>query len=111
MSDKYNTIDSLIDITLAYVKDKALREIIGRIQNAEREYLKAEADARRKVSNEIIESMVSIDIERIKLENTYNNIKNTLTHEGRSAVENLIKILKDQRQELLKKKNEISGLS
>lgn len=96
---------AVIDMALAVVKDAALADCIKRVENAQREYLLAEADKNRAESKAVIQSIAKIDIECRKMEITYDKVKDELGNSGEVIMEELIDMLSKERKRLVKEKN------
>lgn len=99
----------LIDVALGIAQDKAFREILMRVQVAQREYLITQADANRKKAREIIQAMASLDIERLKFEKAFQKIEKGMSQEAKAPFLKLIDALQAQRCYLNRKKKEISS--
>ena len=98
---------AVLDLAIAVVKDVALADCLRRVENAQREYLLAEADKNRGKSKAIIQAIVKIDIECKKLELTYNKVRNSLGDEGKEIMDELLEMLAKERKTLVTKKNQI----
>ena len=99
----------LIDVALGIARDKAFREILMRVQVAQREYLITQADANRKKASEIIRAMASLDIEMRKFEAAFQKIEKGMSQEAKAPFLKLIDALQAQRCYLNRKKKEISS--
>lgn len=110
MNDIGEAIVSMINIALCSVNDNALKDVLAKVQNAERDYLIAETNARRTKSSELIRSIAKLDIEKTKLINTYNSIESGLSDEAKIAVERVINDLNKQRNQLVIEKRRISNV-
>ena len=71
MSMAKKELFALLDLALAIVKDVTLTECLKKVENAQREYLLAEAEKNRGKSKAVIRAIMKIDIECKKLEFTY----------------------------------------
>ncbi len=100
-------IFAVLDLALAVVKDAALADCLRRVENAQREYLLAEADKNRGKSKAVIKAIVKIDIECKKLELTYSKIKDDLGSDGKDIMDDLLGMLEKERKRLVKEKNSI----
>ena len=98
----------LIDVALGIAQDKAFREILMRVQVAQREYLITQADANRKKAREIIQAMASLDIERLKFEKAFQKIEKGMSQEAKSPFLKLIDALRAQRCDLVRQKKGLS---
>ena len=96
-----------IDAALAVIKDIAITECLKRVENAQREYLLAEAKQNREKTDEIIRSIRQIDLERMRLEATYSKVKNSLGDEGNRCIEVVLKSLEKKRKYRVSEKNDI----
>ena len=103
-----NVLLDLLDIALGYAKDKALHEAIIKVQYAQREYLKAEADAKREKESAIIQTLGQYDISKYKLEREFLRLKSNLSPEAVAHFLKLFEELDRQRQSLVNRKRNIS---
>ena len=98
-----NVLD-LLNVALALIKDQALNNCLKRVEDAQRAYLLAEADRGREKNKAIIKAIAQIDIERIKLNNTYIKVKDDLGPDGVSIMEDIISFLEKDRKRLAEEK-------
>lgn len=94
----------LIGLAADFAKDIALVQCLKRIEDAQRQYLLAEADAKRGKSNALIKAIAALDIEIIKLNETYEKIKESMGEKGREVMDLLIGELESERKKLVKEK-------
>ena len=106
MSDAKDVFGDLVNVALAIIKDKAIRDEISRVENAYRELLVQEAASRRKKNAAVIKSIQKIDIEIIKLESAINGLNNELSVEAKESIYKIIRYLKVQRKDLVLEKNQ-----
>ena len=99
---------NMIEMALAVVKDQAMIINLRKIEDAQRDFLLAEADQNRNHNRELIRSIAKIDVELIKLKNDFIKGKSNLDSESIKAIEDLIafieKDLQKKRKELCAKK-------
>ena len=107
MSNDKNVLGDLVNVALAVIKDKALRDEIRRVENAYRELLIQEADSRRKKNTALIKSIQKIDLEVIKLESSLTGLRNELSTEAIESIETIIRYLKVRRKDLVLEKDQI----
>jgi len=100
-------IFSVIELAMAVIKDAAVEDCLRRVENAQRELLLAEADKNREKGRAIIRSIAKIDIEQKKLEITYSKIKDDLGDDGKEIMDNLIRMLNEDRARFIQEKNRI----
>lgn len=103
-ADNNNHLLNLIDVTLGFAKDKAFHDALIRIQEAQREYLCAEADAKRGKERSIINAMAKLDIETTKLKFEYRRIQPVLSSGAQIHFDKLFDSLQAQRERLVQEK-------
>ncbi len=111
MSSGNQNLFALIDITLGLAKDIALDNSLRRIQEAQRQLLVAEADANRKKSSAVISAISTLDIEKLKLQMVYSDLKPQLTPQASDNIRAIIYEIENQRRELVEEKNNISSIN
>lgn len=97
----------VINIIMAYFKDKANNEALKNIKDACYELAETETQTRRRKSSEIIMLISKLDININLFEKEYNKIKESLTEEAKNSIENFINKYKHRRKMLVKEKNSI----
>lgn len=100
-------VDVIINIIMAYFKDKANNEALTNIRKACYELAEIETETRRRKSSEIIKIIAKLDINIKLFEKEYNKIKESLTEEAKDNIENFINKYKYKRKMLVKEKNSI----
>lgn len=99
----------LLDVALGIAKDRAFEEALQSVQTAQREYLKAEAEARRTKKRAIIQQMVERDAAVLRLEREYTRMQPMLTPDTQAHFDKLFKSLSKQRSLLVQKKKTLSS--
>ena len=100
-------IFQLIGLAGDFAKDFALALCLKRVEDAQRQYLLAEADAKRSKSSAVIKSIAKLDIAIIKLEKTYEKVEESMGEKGREVMDLLIGELESERTKLVKEKKKI----
>lgn len=106
-----NNLMYLLDLVLGVVKDKAFQEALQSVQTAQREYLIAEAEARRGKSKAVIQQMAKLDASVITLRREYARVGPMLTPDAQARFEELFDSLSRQRTLLVQKKKSLSSES
>lgn len=101
-------IMSLIDILLGYTKDKIFNDALRDVQNAQREYLIAEAEDRRSKANAVIHSIIKLDISVQMLKSEYARVQSMLTPDAKAHFDELFNSLANQRCKLVQEKHSLS---
>lgn len=104
-----NELMAFLDLVLGIAKDKALEEALRSIQTAQREYLIADADARRGKVRATIQQMAKLDVAAQKLKLEYTRVKPTLTSDAQAHFDRLFEGLVQQRNRLVQEKKALSG--
>lgn len=95
----------IINIIMAYFKDKANNEAIENIKNACYELAEVETETRRRKSSEIIRIMAKLNVNIELFEKEYNKTKENLTEEAKNCLENFINDCKLKRKRLKREKD------
>ena len=109
MNDIGDTIEYLINIVFASIHDNSVKNILREVAKAEREYLIAEADARRNKSSALIRAIFKLDIEIKKLQTLYDLIGCDLSIDAKIALEKILFELNKQREKNANEKRKLSG--
>lgn len=97
----------LIDIALAMVKDNAINNALRKVEEAQREYLIANAEANRKKSNEVIAALMKLDIEKLQLKFQFDRNKENLSPKAIDSIQAVLNFLDQKRTNLVAEKNRI----
>ncbi len=100
----------LLDLALELAKDKAFEDALRAVQTAQREYLIAEADARRARARAVIQEMAKLDVATRRLRYEYVRIQPELTPNAQAHFDKLFAGLARQRDRLAQKKRSLSAL-
>ena len=98
----------LIGLAGDLAKDFTLALCLKRVEDAQRQYLLAEADAKRGKCSALIKAIAKLDIEIKKLETTYEKVEESMGEKGREVMDILIGELESERKKLVKEKKRIS---
>ena len=98
----------LIGLAVDFAKDIALVQCLKRVEDAQRQYLLAEADAKRGKSSALIKAIAMLDIEILKLEETYKRVEESMGEKGREVMNLLVGELESERKKLVKEKRRIT---
>lgn len=104
-----NNLTYLLNLALGAVKDRAFQEALQSVQTAQREYLIADAEARRGKSNAIIQQMAKLDAAVLRLRREYSRVGPMLTPDAQARFEELFDSLSRQRTLLVQKKKSLSS--
>lgn len=104
-----NDLMCLLDVALGIAKDKAFEDALRSVQAAQREYLKADADARRIKTKSIIQQMAELDAATHRLRHEYTRIHPMLTPDAQAHFDKLFESLSRQRSFLVQKKKSLSS--
>ncbi|MBD5133059.1 MAG: lecithin retinol acyltransferase family protein [Clostridiales bacterium] len=102
-----NDLMYLLDFALGIAKDKAFEEALQSVQTAQREYLIADADARRVKTRATIQQIAKLDVATRKLEFEYIRVKPMLTPDTQTHLDRLLEGLSQQRHHLVQKKKSL----
>lgn len=97
----------LIGLAVDFAKDIALVQCLKRVEEAQRQYLLAEAEAKREKGNALVKAIAMLDIEVLKLEDTYKKVEESMGEKGREVMDLLICELESERKKLVKEKRKI----
>lgn len=97
----------IINIIMAYFKDKTNNEAIENIKEACYELAKIETETRRRKSSEIIRIMAKLNMNIELFEKEYNKIKENLTEEAKNCLENFINDYKLKRKRFKREKDSL----
>jgi len=104
-----NEINEIIEILQSVVADVELRKSIKRIEEAQRDFLLAEASARLKKSDALAKAIMRLDRERIAFGNTYALLKDSLSPEVHAKIQLLSDRLDLQRKRYVGEKTALIG--
>lgn len=111
MNFKENAVLDILQFVIGIAKDKALQDVLIQVGDAQRNYLIAKANGKRKQEQALIRARAKLEISLQKMQLTYDKVKPSLTSEAQAAMQKLIDDIRLEIQDTIQEKNKISGQS
>lgn len=109
MNSAENTAWEILQFVIGIVKDKALQDCLIRVGDAQRHYLIAKANEKRKQEQALIRARAKLEISLQKMQLTYDKVKPSLSSEAQAAMQKLLDDIRWEIQDTIQEKNKISG--